>query len=160
MDETIYVCSPLTCVVYAVAPDGTAVNVFAGIYNYYGRYGCGGSGAITEGVPATSIHLGNPVAVAASNTTVYILDASRNVVFAVDIQSGIIFTFAGSGNATYEGDGSSLDPLSLNVLPIDIAVDISTNDLLVADASNNYIWRVSQGGDSAAVVAGAKFRTI
>lgn len=60
----------------------------------------------------------------------------------VDLATGIITTYAGSGVAGFSGDGSSAVSASLN-MPARIAFNRSTNDLYIADMANNRIRMVS-----------------
>jgi DNA-binding beta-propeller fold protein YncE len=59
-----------------------------------------------DGGPAVSACLNEPVALALSEAgTLYVADQSNNRVRAIDLTAGSIATIAGTGTATYNGDG-------------------------------------------------------
>jgi hypothetical protein len=75
--------------------------------------------------------------------TVYISDQGNNRIRKVS-PSGVINTFAGNGVATYIGDADSAHLASING-PEGIDVD-AVGNLLIADAGNHVIRRVSTSG--------------
>ena len=111
------------------------ISTFAGI----GAAGFGGNGG-----NATAALLNMPTSVATDGAgNLYISDQGNNRIRKVT-PFGIISTFAGNGIATYTGDADSAHLASING-PEGIAVDVSGN-LLIADAGNHVIRRVSTSG--------------
>jgi uncharacterized protein (TIGR03437 family) len=117
--------------------------------------GNGNGGFDTDGVPATSTSVNNPVAVALDSVgNIYISDGSLRVrkVFL----SGIITTIAGGATAGYTGDGGVANAAALNA-PSGLAVT-STGNVYFADANNNAVRVLAPTGGgitATAVVNGA-----
>jgi hypothetical protein len=106
--------------------------------------GNGIEGYFGNGGPATSAELGGPSGVAVSSTgEVYIADTFNNVIRVV-FTNGTITTFAGNGNAGYQGNGGPATSAELNN-PIGVAVS-STGEVYIADSGNNRIRVVSTNG--------------
>ena len=105
----------------------------------------GTSGFSGDGGPATSATLSFPADVAVDSAgNVYIADTDNQRVRKIDT-GGIITTFAGNGDAGFEGDGVLANETSLNY-PFGVAVD-AAGDVLIADTSNNRIrWVDGQQG--------------
>jgi DNA-binding beta-propeller fold protein YncE len=74
----------------------------------------------------------------------YIADSLNNRVRLIDLQTGIITTFAGTGEAVYSGDGGPANQAGLN-FPTDVAVG-PDHSLYIADAGNHTIRRVRPDG--------------
>jgi uncharacterized protein (TIGR03437 family) len=112
--------------------------------------GNGRGGFDTDGVPATSTSVGNPVAVALDAVgNIYIADGSLRVreVFL----SGIITTIAGSASRGYTGDGGLASQASLNT-PSALAVSSSGN-VYFADTNNNAVRMLAPTGSGIAATA-------
>ncbi len=105
-----------------------------------------------DGGPAVDAELTDPtgVAVDSATHTLYIADTGNNVIRAVDLQTGVITTFAGDYNlgAGYGGDGGPATSAQLSS-PTGLALD-SSGDLFIADSGNNVVREVS-GGDISTV---------
>jgi DNA-binding beta-propeller fold protein YncE len=74
----------------------------------------------------------------------YVSDTLNHRVRVIDLQSGIITTFAGNGEATYAGDGGPAVQASLN-FPTDVAIG-PDHSVYIADAHNHVIRRVRPDG--------------
>ncbi len=119
------------------------VTALAG-YGYYGYSGDGG--------PATSSTLNTPKGLALDTSgNLYIADTGNSVIRMVS-PSGTINTVAGTGSASYSGDGGPAAAAGLNS-PFGVAVDGARN-LFIADTANNVIRKVSASG-IISTVAGA-----
>lgn len=115
-----------------ILPDGTLATV-AGT----GEAGDGGDGG-----PATEALIDFPAGIDIANGVLYIADAGNHRVRAVDLQTGIITTIAGTGTAGFSGDGG--DPLAAALSdPRDVAASDDGRSLYIADRSNNRIRIVS-----------------
>jgi uncharacterized protein (TIGR03437 family) len=102
--------------------------------------GTGTPGSRGDGGPAVDALLNYPTGLAADAAgAIYVSDGNR----VRRISSGIINTVAGSGTPGYAGDGGAPTSAQLNN-PSGIAVD-SAGNLLIADAGNRRIRRVSNG---------------
>ena len=67
-----------------------------------------------DGGPAVAAGLNEPAALAIGDSgTLYIADQSNNRVRAIDLSTGVIRTVAGTGSATYNGDGMPATEASL-----------------------------------------------
>jgi len=66
-----------------------------------------------DGGPAEAAGLNEPAALAVGESTLYIADQNNNRVRAVDLASGTIRTVAGTGAASYNGDGMAATEASL-----------------------------------------------
>ncbi len=124
-DGTLYVVDQYNCEVKAVtnAPYMTLIA---------GNGTCGYSG---DGGAATSAKLNYPSNVAVANGKLYISDSSNCRVRVVDLASGVISTFAGTGSCNNTGDGGSATSAAVND-PIGLA----------ADAAGDVFIGVSGGG--------------
>jgi len=106
-----------------------------------------GSATSGEGVPATSVGLGNVNAVTVDSAgNIFFVDGL--VIQKVAAATGLITTIAGNGGEGFSGDGGLATSAMLNY-PGSIAVDASGN-LLIADSENNRIRKVFQAGAPAA----------
>jgi sugar lactone lactonase YvrE len=104
-----------------------------------------GNGSTTylgDGGAATNAGI-NPVSVAVDNYgDVLIADYNHNRILQVD-PYGIITTIAGTGGASFNGDGKTATTATLNH-PNGVAID-SYGRILIADTDNNRIRRFGQG---------------
>ena len=102
-----------------------------------------------DGGAATAATLNGPRRVAVSGTSIYIADTANHRIRRVDTASGNISTFAGTGTASFSGDGGVATSATLNS-PRGMGVD-SAGNLYIADRSNNRIRRVATGGNISTV---------
>jgi hypothetical protein len=106
--------------------------------------GSGQAGYGGDGGRATHSVLNNPTGVAIGfGNTILIADSANNRVRVVD-SSGIIDTFAGTGDTGYAGDGGPATSGLLND-PHCVAVD-SNDSVYVADALNDRVRRIAVDG--------------
>jgi trimeric autotransporter adhesin len=110
--------------------------------------GTGYSGYGTSG-PATSSPMTFPVGMALDSTSsnIFIAAAFSQHVFEVNLASGTLTNFAGSGSATspaggFNGDGG---PATQAVLNGPMGVVVSGNTVYIADSGNNRIRAVTNG---------------
>ncbi len=127
-----------------IAPSGV-ITTFAGE-----AAGCGNSSAVGDGCTALQAGLDNPYPVAFDAAgDMYIPDSSHNRVRMVAATSGVvtssstISTFAGTGTASYTGDGGLAKNATL-FAPSGVAIDPAQN-IYIADTQNNAIRKVSVG---------------
>jgi len=104
----------------------------------------GGGGSTADGIAATAEALNFPTGVAVDvSGNVYIADAGDNRIRKVNT-SGIITTVAGTGVASFSGDGGPANVATLNS-PYGVAVDAAGN-VYIADQSNNRLRMVNTAG--------------
>jgi sugar lactone lactonase YvrE len=108
--------------------------------------GSANSGFAGDGGPATSASLNGPrgVALNSAGTILYIADSGNNVIRAVDLQTQIITTVAGTSKAGASGDGGPATSATLTT-PIGIAVDKNGN-LYTTDSDNHLVRKVNTSG--------------
>ena len=87
----------------------------------------GSSGLSGDGGPATSAELDSPygLAIDSSSSYLYVADYSNSKVRRIDLVSGTISTFAGTGSAGSSGDGGPATSARLNY-PRGLAIDSSS----------------------------------
>jgi sugar lactone lactonase YvrE len=115
--------------------------------------GSGHVGYAGDGGPATSALLDLPFGTAVdSSGNVFLADTYNNVIREVVHATGNIITVAGTGAATYNGDGG---PATLSNIgrPFGVAVDGSGN-LFIADTYNNRIREVVKSTGTMITIAG------
>jgi len=119
--------------------------------------GTGAQGYSGDGGAATSAQLNRPYGVAVdSSGNLYIADRDNHRIRKVT--SGIISTVAGTGVASYSGDGGAATSAQLNY-PYGVAVDSSGN-LYIADRSNHRIRKITPAptinvqGNSTSIASG------
>jgi sugar lactone lactonase YvrE len=106
-----------------------------------------------DGGPATSASINFPDAVAIDrNGNLLIADASNNLIRKVNLSTGIITTFAGTGSNVFNGDGIAATAASL-ALPPGVAVD-AANNVIIADRDHNRIRRVDASTGNITTIAG------
>ncbi len=94
--------------------------------------GTGDQGYNGDNIPATSAYLNYPQGIAVdSSNNIYIADRSNLRIRRVNSSTGIITTFAGTGDCCYNGDGISATSAYLSY-PDDVSVDKDGN-VLIAD---------------------------
>ena len=116
--------------------------------------GNGTAGFAGDGGSALSGQLNQPwsIAVAIDSNNLYIADFGNNRIRVVDTTTGNISTVAGTGAASYFGDGGPALRANLNN-PAGIAVDAADN-LYIADSENNVIRKVNHATGIITTVAG------
>ena len=82
----------------------------------------------------------------------YVADTYNNRVRKVTVSTGIITTVAGTGTATYSGDGGTATSAAL-WYPTAVALDAS-NNLYVADSNNYRIRKVTVSTGLISTIAG------
>jgi sugar lactone lactonase YvrE len=107
--------------------------------------GTGVSGFTGDDGPATAATLATPQALAATpdGRTLYIADQLNRRIRSLDLTTGVIRTFAGTGGSGFGGAGRAAAETALP-LPIDIAVS-PYRLLFVVDAVNLVVWRTPLG---------------
>jgi uncharacterized protein (TIGR03437 family) len=106
--------------------------------------GNGVAGFSGDGGAATSAQLDSPMGVAVdSSGALYIADTHNNRIRIVT-GTGVIYTLAGNGNASFYGDGGPGGAASVHA-PQGVAVDVNGN-VLVADTGNQRIRRITPDG--------------
>ena len=120
------------------------------IFTYAGNGNADHSG---DGGPATSATLNEPNGVVAdAEGNIYIADTGNHRVRRVDVETRIIITVAGNGEAGFSGDGGQATSARLNE-PTDVAVD-GQGSLFIADSLNNRVRRVDLAAGTITTVAG------
>jgi NHL repeat-containing protein len=104
----------------------------------------GGTGILGDGGPATSATLIYPYGVCVDkNDNIYITDDGLRI-RKVDATTGIITTFAGTGNAGFNGDGGPATSALINGAS-DLSFD-TNGDLIFTDFQNSRVRKVSTSG--------------
>ncbi|MGD0499911.1 MAG: putative Ig domain-containing protein [Bryobacteraceae bacterium] len=115
--------------------------------------GTGTSGNLGDGGAAMSAQLARPEGIVLDGSgNLYIADSDNNRIRKVS-PSGTITTVAGSGTASYSGDGGQAASAGL-WSPSGIAVD-GSGALYIADRGNNCVRRVSPSGIITTIAGGA-----
>ena len=129
--NTVYVTEAGTHTVRAIDISTGASTVIAGR---------GGSGGFSgDGGPAVNADLNLPTSVTATEDNVYIADQLNNRVRVVNLSSGIINTFAGTGAQQFTGNGK---PAGQTALSSPTSVSISPfGYLYISDWGHHVIWR-------------------
>lgn len=98
-----------------------------------------------DGGPATQASLAFPLAVTVDkNNNIFILDLVGNLVRRVDARTGIITTIAGTGDASFSGDGGPAINAAINTA-FGLTADNNGN-LFIADTGNSRIRRIDASG--------------
>jgi sugar lactone lactonase YvrE len=104
----------------------------------------GGNGYSGDGAPATAALLYSPNGICLDDSgNLYIADTGNNAIRMVGAASGIISTVAGTGVASYTGDGGQATSATLNQ-PWGVAAS-AAGGLYIADQGNNAIRLVTSG---------------
>ncbi len=139
----------------AVAVDAAGNLYIADLFNYRVRKvnpqgiittfaGAGQAGYSGDGGPATQARIEAPEGLIVDRAgNLYIADSANNVVRRVDT-SGMISTFAGTGQGGYSGDNGQARQARLSS-PRGVAADASGN-VYISDAGNDRIRRVDPNG--------------
>lgn len=123
--------------------------------------GSGATGSLGDGGTATTAQLGAPsgggsvgvtgVAVDAAGN-IYVADGTNNKIRRVDVSTGIISTYAGTGVAGFSGDGGAATAAQLSA-PRGLAIDVLGN-VYISDAGNNRIRMVIAATGTIITIAG------
>jgi sugar lactone lactonase YvrE len=113
--------------------------------------GRGSVGSAGDGGPAVLARIKNPKSVALHDEYLY-LTGLDNKVRRVNLGTGIISSYAGTGAAGYSGDGGPATAATLNA-PQRLQVD-SLGNVYVADTGNNAVRRIDEGTGGISTVAG------
>ncbi|MDQ1500880.1 MAG: hypothetical protein QOI86_4220, partial [Actinomycetota bacterium] len=97
-----------------------------------------------DGGPAIAARLNEPRSIAIWRSTLYIADSLNDRVRSVDLRTGTITTFAGTGAAAFGGDGGPATAAKL-AEPRGVAVT-PDGDVLVVDTDNDRLRRIDVGG--------------
>ena len=136
-------------------PDGSTIRKVSASGTITTFAGTGTAGYSGDGGPALSAQLSDPAGVAVDNSgNIYVADSGNNRVRRIS-PTGVITTFAGTGTATFSGDGGPATNADLQT-PRGVAVDASGN-LYIADKYNDRIRKVA--GGTITTVAGGGNRT-
>ena len=105
----------------------------------------GADAAASDGGPATEAFLNFPYSLAVDDEgNLYIADSENHRVRRVDAESGVITTFAGTGEEGFGGDGGPATEARLD-WPSGVALD-SQGNVYIADQENERIRRVDPEG--------------
>ena len=100
-----------------------------------------GSVADSDGLPATGVNLRNPLSTIPDGAGgYYILELGSNSLRHVDGRTGVLSTVAGSGAASFSGDGGPAIEASFNS-PNSLSRDTAGN-VYIADTGNNRIRKI------------------
>ncbi|MEY3416327.1 MAG: hypothetical protein RL060_438 [Bacteroidota bacterium] len=110
-------------------------------------------GSSGDGGAATSALLLNPSGLAiAANGDTYICDSGNHKIRKITNATGIASTIAGTGTGSYTGDGGLATAATLNN-PTNICIN-SAGDLLIADANNHVVRKITTSTGIITTVAG------
>ena len=118
----------------------------------------GGAGFTGDGGLGTSAQVNDPRGLVVVGTDLYFADKTNHRIRKIDLTTGIITTFAGSGatgfgNGSFSGDGGVATSATLSD-PYDVEVDDSGNFLYIADEGNERIRRIDLTTNIITTVAG------
>ena len=148
------------CIWLWLAPTASLATSAGFIYTVAGTGTAGYSG---DGGPATGAQLNTPYSAVIDNdgNNLYISDLFNGRVRKVALNAGTISTFAGSDYGIFtsgtsaNGDGG--DATSATVLPADVAIDISSNDIYVVDTTANKVRKIEGDTGKISTVAGTGY---
>ncbi len=116
--------------------------------------GNGQLGFAGDNGPATSARLQTPLGLAIDAAgNLFIADSQNHRIRRVDAASGVITTFAGSGQTGFSGDNGPAINAWL-FAPSDVLIDPDTQNLLIADTSNGRVRRVAASTGLITTIAG------
>jgi len=141
-NNNLYIADSGNNVVRFITASGT-ISTIAGT----GTAGNGASGGL-----ATATSLNGPSGVAISNGMLYIADTNNNLIRKVDLSTGILTTFAGTGAAALSGDGGAAISAAFDK-PQGIYIDSSGN-MFVCDTSNHSVRKIAASTSIVTTVAG------
>lgn len=111
--------------------------------------GTGARGPVTDGASVSTATLDGPRAIAAGPNTYYVALREGNAIYRIDVASGKLYRFAGTGEKGYAGDGRPAKTAQLSG-PKGIAL-APDGTLYIADTENHAIRRVDRNGTIATV---------
>ena len=115
--------------------------------------GTGTAGFSGDGGPATAAQIDSPEHVAVDSAgNVFIADTLNHRIRKIDVGTGDISTYGGTGAAAYSGDGGPASSAAMNE-PRGLFVD-GSDDLFLADSQNHVIRKIASATGVIAVVAG------
>lgn len=116
--------------------------------------GTGDSGSSGDGGPATRAALNEPTGLVldGARRILYLADRGNHRVRAVDLQTGLVRTVAGTGGEGFSGDGGPATSARLS-RPHGVSLDGEGN-LLIADFGNGVVRRVSRVSGVISTLAG------
>ena len=115
--------------------------------------GNGLTGFSGDGGNATAAAIGGPVDLAFDSAgDLYIVSFGANRIRKVTLSSGVIFTVAGNGTGTFNGDGQTALNTAFNG-PFGIAID-SANNLFITDRGNFRVRKVNASDQIVSTLAG------
>jgi sugar lactone lactonase YvrE len=116
--------------------------------------GAGSAGSTGDGGPATSALLNAPHGITVDNAgNLYIADTGNNKIRFVDNLTGLISTYAGTGIASYIGDGGPATAATFNA-PYGLSLT-PQGVLYVADTGNNAIRSIASNSGLVTTFAGS-----
>ncbi len=104
--------------------------------------GDGLAGSIGDSGPARQARLRRPAGIAEADGVLYIADSGNHRIRAVDIESSVIQTLAGTGAAGFGGDGDAAVDALLDT-PLAVAPSPDRRLLFIADSRNHRIRTVN-----------------
>lgn len=130
-DGAMYFCEYDGHVVRKVAADGTISTIA----------GTGAAGHLGDGGPATKATLHKPHEIRFDKRgDLFIADMGNHAIRKVDMKSGVISTFAGTGKPGYDGDGG---PAAAATMKLPHSLQFGPGgDLFICDVGNHVIRRV------------------
>ena len=115
--------------------------------------GTGAAGFSGDGGPATAAQINAPEHVAVDSAgDVFIGDTMNHRIRKIDVGTGDISTYGGTGTAAYSGDGGPASSAAMNE-PRGLFVDAS-DDLFLADSQNHVIRKIVAATGIITVAAG------
>jgi sugar lactone lactonase YvrE len=136
-DGTLYISDPSYHRVWSLSPSGLLSLVA----------GNGGAGLAGMNGPGTAATIYAPYGLAVSSTTLYIADSYEQVIYAVNLSTGIISQFAGGGTATaptYGDGGPASNAVFRSLTHLAIGPD---NQLYVSDDTAQSIRTINLGSN-------------
>ena len=125
----------------------------SGILSTVAGYKTKGEGSTVDGILATSKKVNGPRGLAVDKEgNFFIAGYTDNKVHKVTASSGIITTVAGTGAASYSGDGGQATTATLNG-PLGVTLD-TTGNIYIADIFNNRIRKITVSTGVISTVAG------
>jgi streptogramin lyase len=155
-DGALYICDTDNQVIRKVAPDGS-ISTAAG----NGKRGYSGDGG-----PATKAELNEPYEVRFDKPgNLFFVERLNHVVRRVDVRTGVISTFAGTGKPGFSGDGGPAtqatfkEPHSIQFGPDGslYVCDVANNRVRRIDGSTGVVTTVAGNGQKKPTPDGAKF---
>jgi hypothetical protein len=124
-------------VLFIADPSRNAVAEISGPGNLRTIAGGAVCGFAGDGEPASGALLCFPESVAVGGNKLFIADTANNRIRSLDLNSGVVTTVAGNGQAGYAGDGGPALQASLNG-PMGVLAT-RKGDLFIADTGNDCI---------------------